>query len=130
MTGAIYSFQHDQRFPTVEYLADYLERTLRKNGKYRVVTAKNYARLEPGDIVLFHKKRKFVGKAIIKQGLRERHEKEFQGYVTFEPNSVCVYDSPIPFEDVEVVLGKRLGHRRPSKIGRVAYRFIARRRCH
>jgi hypothetical protein len=82
----------------------------------------------PGDRVVFHKSRQFVGEAKLKQGLIEPsdrpRDREFEGFLTSDLKSIRQYRPLLPFQEVEAVFGRTIGHRRPSRLGNI-YDIIA-----
>jgi hypothetical protein len=132
MSPAIYSFPHSsEEFSSAEELADYLRETLvDRDGRYRVVTASRYTSPKSGDIVLFQKDRQVVGEARIKEGLRRYEQPErvaghkYQGYITFDPDTVRVYEKTISFDEVEEKSGIKLISRAVQGIDSKAYKAI------
>ncbi len=106
----VFLFPHSSaEFPGGEEdLRGFLSTTLVRNrGSYRVAKADRYTTPQPGDIVVFHKDRKFVGEARVKQGLRrfERPERigghRFQGFIMFDPDTIWVYEKAVTFDDAK-----------------------------
>jgi hypothetical protein len=132
MTPAIYSFPHSsEEFSSAEELADYLRETLIDNdGRYRLVTASRYTSPRSGDIVLFQKNRRFVGEARIKEGLRHYERPElvaghkYQGYLTFDPDTVRVYEKTTTFDELEERSGMKLNQQAVQRIDSKAYKAI------
>src|SRR6266480_1090648 len=121
---------HRKEFPNKEELRTWLERDLRDNGKYQVMSDRVWRGIRPGAICVFHKDKFIVGHAQIKLGLQygnsglSRTGVPYVGWVTFDPESVCTFSSPIRFEDAGLAAGMRLSWRGPQKLNEAQYERI------
>lgn len=125
----VHTFHHGAIFEDTDALAEYLRKQLRRQeGKYWVVTPEKYASSLPGDTVLFHKSRKFVGEARLKKGFvpqfKRGKPKNYLGYLTFYLSSIKVYDPVISFDDVEEHLQGALSFRGPAEVGWGTYKIV------
>jgi hypothetical protein len=129
----VYLFAHsDEEFKDVPALRRFIKTDLMKDnqGEYHVVTARLYRRLQTGDLVVFHKKRKFVGEGLVADSVVEYPKRVkigdgwYTGHVLFREKGLTPYQEPIDFQDVERKLRKAVSSRSPCQSGNQVYEVL------
>ena len=76
-----------------------------QEGCYHLRTTQGVGQLPPGSLVLFRFKKNIVGSALVKQGVQPLNETiggiTYKGLITFDPDSIYVYDYSIPIAFLE-----------------------------
>jgi hypothetical protein len=126
-------FPHSPKeFPTVHDLQRYLLCELPappRRGAYHVAHAQKYEPVTPGSFVLFHKNRKFFGRAKVKIGIKPYRGSEkspvtgkpYEGTLTFDPDTIRLLDEPAPFAEVEEASTMTFTWRNVQEISLAAY---------
>jgi hypothetical protein len=112
--NSIRLFPHSSlEFDGVGQLADFLENDLyKRRGIYRVPKVSGYSGLRPGDLVIFHKDRRFVGEARVAKAVRRYRkplvgpDQTYEGEIVFDPKSIRVY--VLSFDTLTKLTGRKV----------------------
>ena len=112
MNSHIRIFPHkDEIFKTKKSLKFFLLTELKKNdGIYHITSLKGIKSVPAGSIVLFRKKNKIVGEAIVKEDIKKINSQDYEGIIRFEPSSIRVYSEPIDIEKLQEYTDNNLNY--------------------
>jgi hypothetical protein len=137
MTRNAYLFPHSpQEFPSIHALQKFLlcELPGRRRGAYHLAHADSYEPILPGSRVLFHKNKKFYGHGTAKRAVKPYTGtltspvtgRRYEGTLTFDPDTIRLFEQPIPFRDAEKRAGITFNWQHVQPIPADAYDAITR----
>lgn len=131
MNVQTYLFPHSPaEFRGTREVGEFLRGELReRGGDYFVATNKNYRRVAPGSLVLFHKNRELVGQAEVAAPLSQYDGREispatgrrYEAKIRFDAQTIKTYKRPVTFDEVEAVTGVRINPRTVQRLDSRVY---------